>query len=232
MADPTIVSVQSGVYVFPQFLPDAVCCFSTREFEASRDIPLFLDSIGIPRERFATVEQSHGDQIILATGENLSSIPEADGLVTDQKDLALVIRTADCVPLFLFDPETPAIGICHAGWRGTRKGVVLRTLEMFNQSFGSNLRFLEAAMGPAICSHCYEVGEEFRDYFPGFVEPRGQKYFFDLRGAIRNQLLEAGLQPEAIWDSSCCTSCSINQFYSARKEGAGTGRLISAAVLK
>lgn len=221
--------------ILPQFLPGAVCCFSTREFEASRDIPHFLDSIGAPRNRFVTVEQVHGDRVIRAGGDcplEKGQLPEADGIVTDERNLALVIRSADCVPVFIFDPDTPAVGICHAGWRGTKKGIVPRTLEMLSRSFGSRVRSMKAAMGPAICLDCYEVGGEFNDYFPGFVHFREKKHFFDLRGAVRNELAQGGLAPEAIWDSTRCTSCSVDQFYSARKEGVQTGRLISAAFLK
>ena len=228
----TITSLQSGIYLFPEFMPDALCCFSTRAFEASKDIPIFLNSIGAPGNQFATVEQIHGDQVVEITKENLGLPQEADGLVTDEKDLALVIRTADCLSVFIFDPDRPAIGLCHAGWRGAKKGIVFRTLETMGRFFESKPRFLKAGLGPAICPECYEVGEEFKSYFPGFVQTGGAKQFFDLRGAVKKQLVEAGVRHENILDSLLCTSCSVDQFYSARKEGIQTGRLISAAVLK
>lgn len=232
MAGQTITSLQSGIYIFPEFLPDAVCCFSGRAFEASKDIPFFLNSIGASGNRFATVKQVHGDQVVEASKENLSLIPEADGLVTNEKDLAIVVRTADCLPVFLFDPDRPAIGLCHAGWRGAKKGIVFRTMSKMGQSFGSRPHSLKAALGPAICPQCYDVGGEFKDYFPGFIQTRGRKNFCDLKGVVKKQLIEAGLGQGNVLDSSFCTSCSVDQFYSVRKEGTETGRLISAAVLK
>lgn len=225
-------SLQKGIYIFPEFSPGALFCFSTRDFEASKDLPFFLDAIGIPRNRFCTLEQVHGDRIIHVSSSRASSVPEADGMVTKERGLALVIRTADCLPVFFLDPDTPAVGICHAGWRGAKQGIALRTLETFQRSFQSNPGRLRVALGPSICPACYEVGGEFQEYFPGFVHRKGTSHFLDLKGAVRQQLTRGGVRPESIQDSSLCTACSSDRFFSARKEGIQTGRFLSSVVLK
>lgn len=157
---------------------------------------------------------------------------EADGLVTRERNLALVIRTADCAPVFFFDSKLPAVGICHAGWRGAKKGIVRRMIERFQKEFGSPSASLWVALGPTICSACYEVGKEFEEHFPGEIERRQGKYFFDLRGTVRKQLAEAGIREDSISSSHFCTACSVDRFFSARREGNETGRLLSAIVLK
>lgn len=232
MIGQRIASIQNGIYLFPEFLPEALCCFSTREFDASEDIPRFLKAIGIREDHFSTVEQVHGNEVVMVSSPSFPPLPEADGMITGEKDLALVIRTADCVPLFFLDTQTPAVGMCHAGWRGTRKGIVSRMVEMFQKSFGSSPSFLRVGIGPCIRESCYEVGGEFEGYFPGWVRRREEKFLFDLTGAVKDQLERSGVARESIFDSNLCTACSVEQFFSARREGNETGRFLSAIVLK
>ena len=227
-----IAVLQKGIFVFPEFLPHAVASFSGREFDASKDIPSFLQAIGIRSDRFSTVQQIHSDGIHHTSLKSNSFIPEADGLITGDIDLALVIRTADCLPVFFFDPSAPAVGICHAGWKGTKKGIIFRMIETFGRLFDSKAGSMQIALGPSICKNCYEVGPEFKDCFPGFVQRKAEKYFFDLSGVVKKQLTDQGIRPDLIFDSALCTACSLDQFFSARREGTDTGRLISTVVLK
>ena len=228
----TVASPSSGIYLFPEFSPGAAACFSGREYDALRDLPSFLKAWGLKEDRFCTVDQVHGDKVILTAAPSSSRIEAADGLVTEEKELALVIRTADCVPVFFWDPETPAVGICHSGWRGAKAGIVFRTLDVFRSHFSSDRKSMRAAMGPSICERCYEVGEEFQNYFPGRVKEKEGKYFFDLRGVVKSELLKGGILESSIFTSDFCTSCSVDRFFSARREGSQTGRFISAIMLK
>ena len=115
MTDERTQTLQKGIFVFPDFQPETLFCFSSREFDASKDLPAFLEAIGVSQNRHVTIEQVHGDKVWIASTEGTSARPEADSLVTDEKGLALVIRTADCIPIFFLAPQTPAIGLCHAG---------------------------------------------------------------------------------------------------------------------
>lgn len=235
MNAPNVTTLLNGIYLFPDLIPDAVATFSGREFDAAQNLTSFLHSIGIEPDQFSTVKQVHGNRVILAEGPGPAEeaqAPEADALVTGKKGLGLVIRTADCLPVFFVDKEAPAVGICHAGWRGAKEGIVLQTVRMLGENFGSVPASLEVALGPAIRKTCYEVGREFLDHFPGFIEQVDGKYFFDLAGMVKNQLREAGIPEGSIHDSGLCTACETDRFFSVRREGQDTGRLISAIVLR
>ena len=229
-----VKAVHTGVYSFPDFLPPAHFYFSTREFDAAKDLPFFLHTVGADRERYSTVEQVHGNRVLVMKKGETSwvPIPEADGLITDEKGEALVIRTADCVPVFILDPDRPAIGLVHAGWRGAQKKILSEAIDLLQHEYKSRPSNLRVAMGPSICRKCYEVGDEFRDYFPTFVQKRAARNFFNLQEALKHELSQKGVPPGSIVESGFCTACSVDQFFSARKEGTQTGRLISAAVLK
>jgi YfiH family protein len=207
-----------------------LAAFSGREFEASRDRTLFLEALGVRADRFCDLEQVHGSKVVLA--DRPFTGLAADGMVTKEKGLALLIRTADCVPVFFHDADAGAVGICHAGWRGAKSGVVLETVRTLAREFGSRPASIQVALGPAIRQMCYEVGEEFENYFPGEVARRGGRRFFDLVGAVKRQLRDAGVPEGSVSDSKVCTACSCDRFFSARREGNDTGRLISAILLK
>ena len=170
--------------------------------------------------------------MVRASGPGAAEGVEADGIVTDEKNLALVLRTADCVPVFLFDPDRPAAGLAHAGWRGAHKGIIQKTVQALKDHFGSRPSRFQAALGPAICESCYEVGEEFQNYFPGFVRRVSGKIFFDLVHFVKHQLVDEGIPESNVTVSGFCTSCSVDRFFSARREGQETGRFLSAVVIK
>ena len=224
------LSAVFGIYSFTEFLPEAVAVFSGREFDASRDRSRFLETLGLSPGRFCDLEQVHGNRVHVTSRP--FSRREGDGLLTRGRGLALLIRTADCVPVFFLDRKVGAAGICHAGWRGARQGIVGKMIEGFAQEFGSKNESIQAAIGPAIREMCYEVGPEFEGYFPGRVRLKGRRRFFDLVGVLKEQLSQAGIRSEAISDCGFCTACSVDRFFSARREGTETGRLISAIVLK
>ncbi len=232
MVRDVVSSLQSGIYSFPHFSPHALAAFSNREFDASKDLPSYLEKLEIGPERFATVNQVHGSGIVLASEERKGELDEGDALVTNRRNLALVIRTADCVPLFLLDDKTRSIGLVHVGWKGARKGIVRQTVEELNRKFGVEASTLEAAIGPAIRACCYEVGEEFEAYFPGFVRRREGRRVFDLAGWVKRELREVGLPEHSVSDSNLCTACSTGRFFSARREGQETGRMLSVLMLK
>lgn len=207
--------------------------FSTRHFDAAKDWKRFLESLKLPSDHFSTVRQVHGAKAVTASPSlNPAGDLEADGMVTREPRLPLIIRTADCAPVFLFDPVTPAIGICHAGWRGAKAGIIERTVEKMKGEFGTSPARLEAAVGPAICVSCYEVGKEFKNDFPNFVVERDSRYYFDLVGEVKSQLYGCGVPEISVRESGFCTACSTDRFFSARREGRETGRLLSLLMLK
>ncbi len=184
-------------------------------------------STGIGAERFLTLRQVHGDRIL----HFKSALPlagdraglEYDAVISDARGIALCIKTADCAPVLLADRELKAVAAVHAGWRGTSLQIARKAAAINVSNLSGSIRQdLLAAIGPAICSCCYEVDSPVRDAMTGvpgedlFVPCGPGKWKFDLPGANRLQLLKAGVPPESsIFLSGLCTACRTDLFFFA-----------------
>ena len=177
-------------------------------------------------------KQIHGDDVLVVQGGVSSSknCPDADAYITNEKNLPIAIRTADCVPVFIFDPRQWAIGLVHAGWKGTYKLILPKTVQQLEEKFNSKPSDLKIVLGPSIRVCCYQVGEEFRDHFPLQVKDRDGFLYADITGANRDQLLKAGVLQENIFDSGLCSCCNRN-YFSFRRDGVKAGRMISVMML-
>lgn len=165
--------------------------------------------------RVARCRQVHGSEVRVC-GEELTEgvtvLGEADALVTAREGVLLAITVADCVPVFLADPERRVLGLAHAGWRGIAAGVVEATLGQM-ADLGSVPRELHAHLGPAICGDCYEVGPEVPAALGGW--PAGTSHV-DLRTQILRGLSAAGVPEGRLSTSDACTRCRSDAFYSYR----------------
>ncbi len=177
-------------------------------------------------------KQVHGDEIIVVTKDlKLSPTHEADAFVTTERGLPIAVRTADCVPVFLYDPIKQVIGVVHAGWQGTRLNITQKTAELLKSRFGCDPRNIQAVLGPSGGVCCYEVGPEFKEYFPQDIIERGGKLYADVSGNNVRQLKAVGLLDSNIKNTRVCTICSPN-YFSFRRDGAKAGRMISLMMLK
>ena len=184
--------------------------------------------------RVIQAEQVHGSSIaaIQQAREDTRPVPGCDALLTSVPGTGLAIRSADCLPIFLFDPRRRVVGIAHAGWRGLAAGLPLRLVAAFHHLYHSVPSALRVAIGPAIRSCCYEVGPEFEARFGSFVQVRDGRRTCDLIGVAIEQLRRAGIMPSRMVDSGQCTSCSSSPWYSIRREGQDTGRLLSFIAIR
>lgn len=182
---------------------------------------------------------------------------KADALITRKRGVALAMSTADCVPLLFYDPVTEAIGVAHAGWRGTARGIAAATVAALQEQFGARPADLLVGVGPSIGPCCYEVSEEVRQLFLGqrtFEEMPTEERFrslvaesavfetielagseslrLDLWETNRKQLLLAGVVPEHIELPEVCTSCARDRFFSHRAEQGRTGRFPAILALR
>ena len=179
--------------------------------------------------------QVHGDSVLVAgkkhrgmgAFERKNAIVGTDALVTKETNLTLGILTADCLPVFLFDPVSRAIGLSHAGWKGIRQNIVSKTIKKMTDNFKSEPGRLIAALGPSIRQCCYEVGEDFKDYFPGSVAENSGKFYFDMNKAASDELKACGVPDENIHESNMCTCCMKSEFFSYRREKESAGRSLS-----
>ncbi len=209
----------------------------------------FSNALGIDPTAWVTAQQVHGDQVHLATRRDLgrgandyeSSISCRDALITNIPGVPLATFYADCVPIFILDPVTPAIGLAHAGWKGTVAKIPQKTIHAMQQAFGTLPQNCLVAIAPSIGPCCYEVDEnvmlQVRAAFPNWRElahasQEAGKWMLNLWAANQQQLLECGVRSEHIAVAECCTSCNTKQFFSYRAENGQTGRMGALLMLK
>jgi len=177
----------------------------------------------------ATVKQIHSADVIDAagfTGERGS----ADALVSNTPGLAMAMRTADCLPILLADPEHRAVAAVHAGWRGTAARIAERTIERMGEVYGTKPERVRAAIGPGIGKCCFEVGPEVARAFSDWhAELAGteQKHLLDLVDINQRQLKGTGVLEENISHSALCTMDRTDILYSFRREREKAGRMLA-----
>jgi YfiH family protein len=150
-----------------------------------------------------------------------------------------MLRFADCTPVWLYDPVQRAIGLAHAGWRGTVVGAARATVAAMQSAYGCRPADLLAGIGPAIGPCCYEVGEDVAQAIDGaFSEAAGRllspqtngKWHLDLWAANRHTLMQAGVQQIEV--AGICTACHTDEWFSHRAERGRTGRIGALIGLK
>lgn len=175
---------------------------------------------------YVRVRQIHSAVILIADPE--ADPQEGDALVTDRKGTWIGIRTADCVPLLLADPERHCVAAVHAGWRGTSADIAGLAVKRLQQEFGSNPEDLLAAVGPCIGRCCFEVGAEVTEKFSPLFPEKIDSSHVDLAEANRRQLSMAGVLVRNIDSSGLCTVCDPVNFHSWRRDQEQSGRMAAA----
>jgi polyphenol oxidase len=159
---------------------------------------------------------------------------EGDALVTDEIGQRVGVRTADCVPLLIADPETHGVATVHAGWRGTATSIAAKAVARMEDELGTKPSNLHVAIGPAIRVCCYEVGPEvvaqLAPFFPEWPADTHGHRKLDLVEANRRTLTQAGVPPAQIYDGGYCTMCHAELFHSFRREPTDPGRMVSSIV--
>ena len=153
----------------------------------------FARAVGIGDQSLTTAGAVHGAKIA-RVDEPKDVVQGVDGMVTNQKGVALFATFADCYPIILWDPVTRSAGLAHAGWRGTAAGVAKAAVKAMQDEYGSAPKNVRAGIGPGICGRCYEVGGEVASQFEArFVTPSGDRFVLDLAAANRAQLEASGV---------------------------------------
>jgi YfiH family protein len=201
-------------------------------------------AFAIPLEQFLVVNQVHGDEIFVIKphGSYFSSRSELnyDAIVTNRTNLAICIKTADCVPVFFVDRVKKIIAVTHAGWRSTALKISAKVIGLMQNQYGSSLQNILVAIGPSIGKCCYQVDSAVADAFlrqknnelfllPGAVNNR---WMLDLPEANRRQILDCGVPEKNIEISGYCTMCNQDIFFSHRASGGITGRQINFMMIK
>jgi len=196
-------------------------------------------AFAIPLENFLTLNQVHGDDIFVIKpyGDYLPSDASLsyDAIVTPRENLAICIKTADCVPVFIVDRSKKIIAAVHAGWKGTALEISAKVVRLLLDKYGSYPRDILAAVGPSIGLCCFEVDEDAADSFRNqkdhgeflFAGNKPGKWIVDLAEANRRQLIHCGIPEENIDICGLCTSCRQDLFFSHRGSGGITGRQLN-----
>jgi YfiH family protein len=203
-------------------------------------------ALGIDLKMMVFPNQTHSKNVFRVKksdagkgAENFATaIPDTDALITNELDICLMILTADCVPVLLYDTENEAIGVVHAGWKGTMQNITGETVKAMQQEFSSNPANIVAAIGPSAGPDFFEVGQDvidaalqsFEHQSDKLIIKRNGQTFFDLWQANKLQLTNAGVNAKNIEMSGLCT-LSNPLFFSARNSGLQSGRIGTGIML-
>lgn len=191
--------------------------------------------LGFVPEDVVIARQTHSD-IVRRVGRDdrgagllRDKLPECDGLITNEPGVALMVSTADCTPILLWDPVTGAVGAAHAGWRGTASAIGAKTVQAMCREYGCRPEDIRAAIGPNIGFCCFETDADvpsamvtaFGSEVNAFIRKSGEKYYVNLKEINALILRRAGVRHI---DISCdCTKCQPHRFWSHRITGLSRG---------
>ena len=184
----------------------------------------FFQTIGVRESELALQQQVHEDTIRYVTEPG--TCLQTDAQFTDQPGIYLLVTVADCVPILFHWPRKNVVGVIHAGWKGTAKNITRQTMEKMEAQFGGDLGDVVAVLGPSIGPDHYEVSEEVAGQFDErvLIRGRGPRPYLDLWKANGLQLEAAGVGN--IEYSNLCTFARSDLFFSHRKSGGKTGRML------
>ena len=170
-------------------------------------------------------KQIHSNIVNKIDKTNIGQIIDGDAIITNEKNVPLLILTADCVPVVLVDKVNKAVGLVHAGWRGTYGKICSETLQSMKENYNTNTEDVVAIIGPSIGKCCYEVSYDLVEKFSALLpnadekiyEIRDEKYYLNLWEVNTQILKEFGVLKSNIINMNICTSCNCDRFFSYRK---------------
>jgi polyphenol oxidase len=194
--------------------------------------------VGVHQIHSAKVKFVDGSVLKWEKSTREAALEGYDALICNTPGICIAATTADCVPVLLFDPVTKSIAAIHSGWRGTLNNIVARTIEALRARFSILPENIVATVGPCIGGSVYEVGPELKEQFhlkgfdtsKPFIPKENDKYLFDIRSVVKAQLNATGIRNIEV--SSHCTYSEPDLFFSARRQGIHSGRMLSGIMLR
>ncbi|MCR5312176.1 MAG: peptidoglycan editing factor PgeF [Bacteroidaceae bacterium] len=244
--------VSKGAYA--SFNANHYCGDNTQDVEKNRQ--LLCSALDIPRTNLIIPHQTH-DTRTLVINDKFMNLPidvkmtileGVDAVCTNLPKVCVCVSTADCIPVLISDPVHGVVSAVHAGWRGTVKRIVKENLDALTSRYGTNPADCQAIIGPGISLDAFEVGDEVYEEFrnAGFnmeliskrfpttstSEATKEKWHIDLPLCNKLQLMECGVKEENIHLSGICTYNQSDDFFSARKLGIKSGRILNGIMRK
>jgi len=234
-----MIKNSDGIYQFESLLafPELIHGYSTRAFGdmGSEDIkesfPQFASALHISIDSVILMEQVHGSFVRVVLEKSVGNRSEqTDGMISDQKNVFLCVRSADCVPLLAYDPEKKMCGIAHAGWKGAISDIAAQLISKMKK-LGSNVPDIRVGIGPSIRVCCYAIendrralfAETFPEYAATILQARNGVVFCSLQALVKLQLESVGIIKDHIEDSGMCTKDMKETFYSFRRNNRSEG---------
>ena len=216
----------------PRFTGD-----SAKRYERNRE--LLAGKLGISSKQLVFPRQTHTNCVADISGVPETELRETDALISNETGICLCVQTADCVPVLLFDPIENVIAVVHAGWRGTVHKIAENAVQKMISDYRCKAKNIIAAIGPSIGPEVYEVGNEVvqsvRNTFQNpeklLIQNNSGKYHFNLWEANRQILIDNQIEVENIEVFGECSYSHPEKYYSARKQGSKTGRMVSGILL-
>ena len=187
----------------------------------------FFETLLSPEKKLVPVQLIHSKTVLAVNTETDTHNVLADGIITCNKNLVPVVTVADCMPIFLFEPNTGCFGVLHSGWKGT--GIVIEALKLAKETYHAKEQDFHVIIGPHIKKCCYTIDRERAEFFKTEIDPccvekiDANKYSLSLEKANLFLLEKAGVKKERITVIGSCTNCSTNdekhaQYGSFRRE--------------
>jgi polyphenol oxidase len=196
---------------------------------------ILAKKLNYEKETLVHMKQIHSNDVhIVNESDNYKNPPTCDALITNKKNIPLMVMVADCSPILFYDDVQKVIAVAHAGRKGAFSNIVHNVVDSFIQNFNSKAKDIYVSIGASICSLCYEVGEEIAKEAKVLnleyaIETHHNRYHLNIRKILKHQLLESGIQEKNIEISDECSSCLDEKYFSYRSHGV-TGRF--AGVIK
>ena len=191
----------------------------------------FFGSLGIDQKLLAIPQQVHSDEIKVI--DRPGYYKDCDGLITATRGVYLIISTADCYSIMMYDTANKVIANIHSGWRGTQKRIVTKAVNMMKSQFGTKSDNLYVFIGPGISCDNFEVGEEVVKLFEEkYILRKNSKYFVDLKLNIIDQLKSSGTAETNLEIYPYCSFYMKEYLHSYRRDRGNSGRMYSVIGLK
>jgi YfiH family protein len=188
-------------------------------------------------ENLIHMKQIHSSDVhIVNINDNFNNPPICDALITNKKNIPLMVMVADCTPILFYDKTKKVIAVAHTGREGTFKNIVKNVIDKFKIDYYSNVNDIIVCIGPSICQQCYEVNQEIYKNtiklgLEYAIKKQGNKYYLNINKIIYNQLLECKINQKNIELSNECNSCNTKKYFSYRKDKK-TGRFSGIIMLR
>jgi len=240
-----------SVGAYASFNANHYCGDDSKCVETNRS--LLCRELGIDNDHLIVPHQTHDIRTLVIDNDFFSLSPSAraerlegiDAVCTNLPDTCVCVSTADCIPILIYDGVRNAVSAVHAGWRGTVKRIVMKHLAVMHETYGTNPFDCHAIIGPGISLDAFEIGDEVYDEFRNadfdmnLIAKRypasnnmGTKWHIDLPLCNKLQLLHAGLREDHITLSGICTYTQHSDFFSARRLGIKSGRILNGIMLQ